>query len=137
MSTRIYTGYVDMSDPIVTISAAKTLKDSDHGKTFLLNAAAGAAITLPAVKPGLKFKFIVDAAFATTAWTIVTPGGVNIIQGGVDVNSTLVPFANEDTITFVASAETIGDFVHLECDGTDWNASGLGTASGAITGTAA
>lgn len=115
------------------ISAATTLTAADSGKHFSLNAAAGAQITLPAVatSAGLNFRFTVQALFATTAWTI--KAATNVIQGGVIVNSVNVPGADENTITFSASADTIGDFVALNCDGVNWYVSGVGTASGAIT----
>jgi hypothetical protein len=98
-----------------------------------LNAAAGAQITLPAVatSAGLNFRFTVQALFATTAWTIKAAS--NCIQGGVIVNSTNVPGADENTITFSASADTIGDFVQLYCDGVNWYVSGKGTSASSIT----
>jgi hypothetical protein len=118
------------------ISSAITLSAADSGKLFSLNAAAGAQITLPAVatSAGLNFRFTVQALFATTAWTILAASSV--IQGGVIVNSVNVLGANENTITFVASADTIGDFVQLYCDGVNWYVSGVGATAGAITLTA-
>jgi hypothetical protein len=115
------------------ISSATTLSAADSGRHFSLNAAAGAQITLPAVatSAGLNFRFTVQALFATTAWTIKAASSV--IQGGVIVNSVNVPGANENTITFSASADTIGDFVQLTCDGVNWYVFGLGTSAGAIT----
>ncbi len=122
------------ADNVVTLTAATTLTKGDSGKVFMLNAAAGFAITLPSPVAGWKAKFVVGAAFATTNFTVVSVG--NIIQGGADVNSTFVPFANENTISFVASAENIGDFIELVSDGTNYLANGVATAAGAITGTA-
>lgn len=120
-------------DVIETLTGAATLTAEDSGKTFILNAAAGAQITLPAVADaaGQKYSFVVGALFATTAWTIKAAS--NKIQGGVIVNSALVPGADENTITFSASADTVGDFVELKCDGSNWYVSGMGTAAGAIT----
>ena len=116
-----------------TLTGATTLTAEDSGKSFSLNAAAGAQITLPAVatSAGFRYRFTVAALFATTAWTI--KAATNKIQGGVIVNSGNVPGADENTITFSASADTIGDFVELNCDGTNWYVFGLGTAAGAIT----
>lgn len=116
-----------------TLTGATTLTAEDSGKSFSLNAAAGAQITLPAVatSAGFRYRFTVAALFATTAWTI--KAATNKIQGGVIVNSVNVPGADENTITFSASADTIGDFVELNCDGTNWYVFGLGTAAGAIT----
>jgi carbohydrate-binding DOMON domain-containing protein len=116
-----------------TIAAATTLTAKDSGKTFLLAAAAGAAIALPAL--GLwKFKFITGSAFATTNWTIVS--ATNVIQGHVIVNGAPVVGADENTISLVATAETIGDFVEVECDGTNVYAFGSGVVAGSITFTA-
>lgn len=121
---------------VETIAAAKTLTASDSGKYFSLSAAAGAAITLPSVAiAGFKARFTVAAAFATTNWTIVS--ATNIIQGSADVNSTLVPGADENTISFVSTAETIGDFVEIYSDGVNFYAYGIAAAVGGITFTAA
>jgi len=117
------------------ITVAKTLTESDSGKVFSLKAATvGAAITLPALEKGLKFKFIVAAAFATTAWTIVS--STSVIQGMAIVNSVAVLGSDENTITFAHAAETVGDFVELVCDGTNWYASGFAAAAGGVTFTA-
>ena len=121
---------------VETLTAATTLTAEDSGKSFSLNAAAGAQITLPAVatSAGFRYRFTVAALFATTAWTI--KAATSKIQGGVIVNSVNVPGADENTITFAHAADTIGDFVELNCDGTNWYVFGLGTTAGAITLTA-
>ena len=118
---------------VENITGAITLDAEDSGKVFILKAATGAQITLPAVasSAGHNYRFIVGQLFATTAWTIKAAS--NVIQGGVNVNSVNVPGADENTITFAHAADTVGDFVELRCDGTNWYVSGLGTASGAIT----
>lgn len=120
----------------VTPTAAVALLASQSGMNVFLNAAAGFAITLPAPAAGLNYRFTVAAAFATTDFTVVTASGANVIFGGADVASSDVPADAEDTITFVASAETKGDYVHLWSDGTSWFVDGRGTSSGAITFTA-
>jgi len=118
-----------------TISTATTLTASDSGKLFTLSAAAGVAITLPAVTvDGFYARFTVGAAFATTNFTIVST--TNVIQGSADVNSTLVPGANENTISFVATAETVGDYIDIYSDGTNFYAYGIAAAAGGITFTA-
>ena len=121
---------------VETLTGATTLTAEDSGKSFSLNAAAGAQITLPAVatSAGFRYRFTVAALFATTAWTI--KAATSKIQGCVIVNSVNVPGADENTITFAHAADTIGDFVELNCDGTNWYVFGLGTAAGEITLTA-
>ena len=78
-----------------------------------------------------SYKFIVGGAFAATDWTIVA--ATNVIYGGAIVNSVNIPAATENTISLVASAETIGDWVEIVCDGTNWYATGVGTSAGSIT----
>lgn len=119
------------------VTGAKTLTLADHGKTFYLKAAAGAAITLPAPYLGAEFDFVVGSAFATSNWTIVTNGSANIINGSVEVAGAVVVAGTEDTVSFVATAETIGDHVKLRSDGTNWMLSGSAALSGGITATTA
>jgi len=123
-----------LADRVTTIDTAITLNVDDSDKTFVLAAAAGAAITLPSPTSGVKYKFIVGADFATTDWTVVA--NVDVIEGGAIVNSAFVAAANENTISFVASAETIGDYVELISDGTSWFVNGVGAGAGSITFTA-
>lgn len=122
---------VTVANGVSTLATAATLTSANSGSTYYLNAAAGAAITLPAPSAGLKFKFVVAAAFATTSWTVAATGA--IIHGAVDVNSTLVLGAGITTITFVNTAETVGDWVTVESDGTNWYLDGVGQALGGIT----
>lgn len=122
------------AENIVDVTAAKTLTKYESGQIQILKAAAGAAITLPAVVDKWNFRFVTGLAFATTAWTITAPA--QVIQGGAIVNSTFVPAANENVITFVATAETLGDYVDVFSDGTNIYVNGVATAAGAITFTA-
>jgi hypothetical protein len=121
---------------VETVAVATTLTAEDSGKVFILKAAAGAQITLPAVatSAGLRFKFIVGQLFATTDWTVKALS--NAIEGSVLVNGAHVAGVDENTISFVASAESIGDFAELVCDGTNWYVNGSGVSAGAITLTA-
>lgn len=118
------------------LTGATTLTAEDSGKVFLLKASAGAQITLPAVATsnGFRFKFIVGQLFATTDWTVKAAS--NVIEGSVLVNGAHVAGVNENTISFVASAEAVGDFVELVSDGANWYVNGSGVAAGSITLTA-
>jgi hypothetical protein len=118
-----------------TLAVATTLTASDSGKVITLSASAGKVITLPSVAiDGFNLKVIVGAAFATTNFTIVAP--TNKIQGGAIVNSVFVPASDENTISFVASAESIGDYVEIVSDGTNFYVNGVGALAGSITFTA-
>jgi len=113
------------------ITAAKVLTEVDSGKIFTLKAAAGAAITLPALEKGLVFEFIVGLAFATTDWTIVS--STSVIQGGALVAGGFIPAADENTISFVSTIEEIGDRVRLVCDGVNWYVEGNAKTTVALT----
>lgn len=121
---------------VETISAAQTLTAADSGKVFILDAAEGATITLPALEEGLQFKFIVGASFATSNWILDSAEGDNI-NGTLLVNGAVVAAAAEDQINFVNSAETVGDYVELFCDSgnSQWIVSGVGAGAGSITAT--
>ncbi len=117
------------------ITAATTLTAADSGTIFIIPAAtAGAQISLPALASRLNFKFIINGAFATTDWTIVS--STDVIEGTAIVKGAEILGTSENTISFVASAETVGDFVELSCDGTNWFAYGVAGATGGLTFTA-
>lgn len=116
---------------IEQLTAATTLTAADSGKTLILYAAAGKAITLPAVAAGLKYRFVVGLAFATTAWTVTAT--TSVIQGTVVVNGASVLGEDENTITFAHAAEKVGDWVEIVSDGTNWYISGCGSAASSIT----
>lgn len=124
-------------EDVEVISAAQTLTAADSGKVFILDAAAGATVTLPALKEGIRFRFVVGAAFATTNWVIASAEGDNINGIIADMGVTVagVPAAGEDQINFVATAETVGDYVELICDfgNSQWLVSGACSANGGIT----
>ncbi len=124
------------SNRIITPTAAVALTAAQTGAEVMLNAATGFEITLPALG-AWKFRFTVAAAFATTNFTIVSASSGNIIQGGATVAGADVPAADEDTISFVATAETKGDFVDVWSDGTSIFVNGRGTTAGSITFTVA
>jgi hypothetical protein len=124
---------------VEVLSAAQTLTAADSGKTFILDAAAGKTVPLPTLAEGLNFRFVVGAAFATDNWIIDSAEGDNINGIIADMGSTVagVPAAGEDQINFVASAESIGDWVYLVADSSNsqWLVSGACAANGGITAT--
>lgn len=119
---------------IGTISAATTLTAADSETWYKLDASAGVTVTLPALKAGLSFRFIVASSFATSNFIIDSAEGDNI-SGVLVVNGASVVAADEDQINFVASAETVGDFIEIWCDGTNWFVYGIGASAGSITAT--
>lgn len=134
MATTISNDAVRIFRDTETITADKTLVAADSGKTFWLDNSTGETITLPALRDGLNFKFVIADNFATDNWIIDSAEGDNI-EGMIEVAGAVVVASGEDQINFVASAESKGDFVQLECNGTNWFVSGQGALSGAITAT--
>lgn len=119
-----------------TLSAATTLGANQSGTTFILDAAAGATVTLPALAPGLNFTFVVGASFATTDWTIASAEGDNI-NGILLVNGASVPAVGEDNVIFELGAESIGDYAHFVCDfgNSQWLVRGVGSLAASMTTT--
>lgn len=138
MATRVNYSTAPLGKQTV-LTAATTLFAKDSGTEYLLNAAGGATVTLPPVEPGLYFKFTVAAAFADTNWIIDSSEGDNITGIIADMGTTVavVVASAEDQINFVASAETIGDYIELRPDaaGTGWIVNGVCGANGGITAT--
>lgn len=97
---------------------ARTLTVADSGKTFLLSG-TGVNITLPStLKAGISYKFITAGAFSTD---FVIDGGADKIYGPILEAGAATETADAaDTITFEDGTETIGDFVEMTCDGTNW-----------------
>jgi len=124
---------------IVNLDTAYQMLDSDSGSVFMLNAAAGAAVTLPTVantSKGWNAKFIVAQAFATTDWTIVASAAV--IKGGVneletDTGDDGPSSTGATNMHLELAAETIGDYYELVFDGTSYWLSGQTVADGALT----
>jgi hypothetical protein len=113
------------------IAAATTLTAADSGKTIVLTGIVGYAITLPAPAAGLKYKFIVQDLFATTDWVITATGA--IMYGSVMELSTVQAVAGATTINLELAADTIGDWVQVESDGTNWYVSGAMAQAASVT----
>ncbi len=129
------------AEMVETLTAAKTLTNADHNKTFMLSLAGGFAVTLPALESGLRFKFFVATAPSGGAYTIVSAGGADVIVAGVnelevDTGDDGPYSAAADTITFADGVAVVGDYVELVCDGTKWYGHGQTNADGGATLTA-
>lgn len=119
-------------DEYETLTADVTLSGADSGKTFLISG-TGYTVTLPAVSAGLKFKFVVSAAFSTDTVVQTPSDNRDILNGGVIVNGAIVEADAVDKVTFEDGAESIGDFVEVSSDGTNYFLFGNGNASSSIT----
>ena len=107
-----------------SLTAAYTVLASDSNTSFILDASAGVAITLPSASDmgeGWHCRFIIGTAFDTsnyviTATAAVMKGGINELE--VDTSDDGPSTVGGTTVDFVHSLETIGDYVDLMCDGT-------------------
>ena len=139
MSTVIGYNYGDEIGQIKTLTGAYTVTQADHNTHFILDAAAGATITLPTLSDRFYCKFSIGAAFATTNWVVASAEGDNINGLIKDMGSTVavVVAGAEDQINFVATAETIGDNAEFFGDvgNSQWLVTGECAANGGITAT--
>jgi hypothetical protein len=130
----------DISGRAELVTTTNVITAAESGKTFFLNSATDFVSTLPAPAIGLHYTFIVKAAATTTAHTIVTNGGADIIYGAVATadGAASVLASAEDTIslTKTATGGIVGDMVEVESDGTNWYVRGLVSVAAGITFTA-
>ena len=100
-----------------------TLGAKDSGKTYFLESTVARTITLPAVKAGLKFKFI--ATDTTADSSIATSEGTALLKGGAECGDAYLTLAG--TTIIVEAAGAVGDWLEMVCDGTYWYVSGHGS----------
>ena len=122
---------------IVSLTADYSALASDSGTTFMLNAAAGLTVTLPAVADALDgWNAVFVVATVTTSNNYVltekTADDTNVIISHlVEMADTSGPTnTGHTTITF-AGTPALNDRVEIFCDGTKYYAVGLGVADAA------
>ena len=100
------------------IAAAKTLTaDESNGQTYILDAAVGYAVTLPAPTKGWRCKFIIGVVHITTDW-VLTAATAGQLQGSITEAGLVQLIAAADTINLELATAVIGDWVELSSDGT-------------------
>lgn len=110
-----------------TLTEARSLTDSDSGKTYFLNASGGFTVTLPSrPRGGVNFEFIVKTAPSTGNYVIYT--STDTIGGQVftsDQNAetdTSVQLPGVQYLKLIAGRAKVGDTVRIVSDGTYWYA---------------
>ena len=106
-----------------TITEAKTLTNGDCGKVFYLDSAGGAyTITLPTLRAGLRFRFVVDEDTPTAAITIAasTTDVYGILEQQSDTNENNRVACAAVTNVIIGTSSLKGDVLEYECDGTNW-----------------
>jgi len=104
-------------------ASAHVLDMGDSGKIYLLESTVARTITLPAVKAGLKFRFI--ATDTTADSSIATSEGTALLKGGAEAGNSYLTLAG--TTIIVEAAGSVGDHLDFICDGTYWYVSGHGS----------
>ena len=125
-----------------TVTAINTIAASESGTVYFLNSATEFVTTLPAPAAGLHYKFYVKAAPSGGNYTIVTNSSANVIVGNASsaedaAGSVDFEATGCDTISFVADKAVFGDWVEVDCDGTNWYTTGICSVQDAITFTTA
>ena len=103
-------------------ASSHSLGAKDSGKTYFLESTVARTITLPAVKAGLRFKFI--ATDTTADSSIATSEGTALLKGGAECGDAYLTLAG--TTIVVEAAGSVGDWLEMVCDGTYWYVSGHG-----------
>ena len=106
-----------------TAASSHSLGAQDSGKTYFLNSTVARTITLPAVKAGLKFKFV--ATDTTADSSIATSEATALLKGGAECGDAYLTLAG--TTIIVEAAGAVGDWLEMVCDGTYWYVSGHGS----------
>ena len=104
-------------------ASSHSLGAQDSGKTYFLNSTVARTITLPAVKAGLKFKFV--ATDTTADSSIATSEATALLKGGAECGDAYLTLAG--TTIIVEAAGAVGDWLEMVCDGTYWYVSGHGS----------
>ena len=129
--------FFDTKKNIVDVSAAKTLKNSDSGTTFIINQASAYEITLPlmaTIDRGWNAEFIIGTA-DTNAVTIANNTAEDTIVGGVagaDGGAATHAETAVDEIVFISGA-VLGDRVSIVSNGVNYFVSGYAADVAHIT----
>jgi hypothetical protein len=104
-------------------ASSHVLDMGDSGKIYMVYSTVARTITLPKVKAGLKFKFIMTDTTADSS--IVTGEGTALFKGGAECGDAYLTLAG--TTIVLEAAGAVGDHLELICDGTYWYVSGHGS----------
>lgn len=116
-----------------SLAAAKTLSQEESGTTYFVSQAAAYTITLPAVKAGVCYKFVLTTAGSND---VKIDGGAANMVVGVIVDENSVEALDHNIVKFVSGSAVAGDFVTITCDGSKWYVQGACSADGGVAGAA-
>ena len=116
---------------------------SDSGKKFMLNAATGLTMTLPAVadaQEGWNCSVYIATNISSNTGVITEKAAsdtdviiAQIVELETDTDDDGPSSVGCTTITFANALDTIGDNVHIVCDGSKYYVTGTTKLDGSIT----
>jgi hypothetical protein len=127
--------------PYEDVTATNTITADEGGKIFYLNSATEFVSTLPTASTagGMVVTFVIKAAPSGADYTVSTGNShEDVMYGLIQESETDTtedgPTAQaQDRINFKDGVAVIGDYVILNCDGTNWYVQGMTAADGGIT----
>ena len=107
---------------VITLTADRVLKQSEHSALVVLNSATSLNVTLPAqTKSGLRFTFFVKTpAGSGVGHTIKVMGSTAKLYSKVSPTGAAIAEAAGKGVTNTQATAVKGDMIHVEGDGTDW-----------------
>ena len=131
---------------VETITASKTIASAESGELYFIgDVGSSIDITLPALKAGAYFKFVIseDMDNNSTVIDILTAGAAGTIQGLVQVAeldgtgpSYVLDGGSATKCTIDGNPDVNkGSFLEIECDGSNWFVSGLIVVDSGTTAT--
>ena len=110
-SSMLLSGDVGGLAAVVTLTA-----DESNGQHYILDAAVGFGITLPAPTQGWKCRFTIGAEFTTDY--VFTAGTADTFEGCIIEAGVVQGVDAADIITIEDGVENLGDFYEFWSDGT-------------------
>ena len=116
--------YVQSNQTVQLTDASTTINEADTGKIFLIPTLTVArTYTLPAVAPGLHYKFINNTAAGILGAAGIIAG--TVVYGALlNVTPAVVAKTGQASCRFL-TASVKGDYIDCICDGTRWSVSGM------------
>jgi|TARA_R100000656_G_scaffold64623_1_gene49437 hypothetical protein len=128
---------------VVSLTESYQLLAGDSGSVFMLNAAAGLTVTLPAVADALdgwncSIYIATNISSNTGIITEKTASDTDVIiaqfvELEVDTADDGPSSVGCTTLTFANALDTIGDNLHIVCDGSKYYVTGSTKLDGAVT----
>lgn len=112
--------------PVITLTAARTLKARENGSLVILNSATAFTTTLPPAQKGLYFSFFVKVAAGATGHVVAVGTGPKMYGKVGPTGAASAATTSKGRINTQATS-TVGDALDVWSDGVDWFATPTGT----------